>query len=236
MINDGMFPLTLEENNVLDEAWEFLFEFRKIDISLHRYRKTIIEKISSKYTIDEFITYEGIVDKLYWNLQHKLANIWLKKDCNKIPYALTFVTETNYTSENELNDIITQYINTSTYYRSFINKLVVVDYEDKKIYTKMQESSIGFCCKNYFNLLGTEIMSSRSLYEKIITNPLLIKTIKIPLPVYYFEMDYPFPNFSFCQYNINDINNENSKMIRKSRIYKMYYDKNAEKNWFKLFS
>ena len=59
----------------------------------------------------------------------------------------------------------------------------------------------------YFNLLGSAIMSSIQLYERILHEPNLIIVTNIPLPMYYHQLDYGFPNFSLCAYNINDINN-----------------------------
>jgi hypothetical protein len=228
------YPFTKDEIKNLIKAWTFFMEFRKIDLSLQHYRKELIRIISSKYTIDEFLFYEAIIDKLYWNLQEKLAKIWLNDPyIDTIPYSLTLSNAHPYLNTEQLRDIISDNLK-KDYYRSFINKLIIIDKTQNIVYTKDQESSIKFMGKNYFNLLGSAIMSSIQLYERILKEPHQIIFTKIPLPMYYHQLDYGFANFSLCAYNINDINTIEGKKYRLERIKKMYYLPNCENNWFKL--
>lgn len=227
------YPLKDDEINILKNAWDFYFEFKNDEISLHDYRHKLINKISQKYLIEDFLKYESIIDKLYWNLQFEIAKLILNKEIDTIPYSLTFVTETNFETDIELANIIENKTKT-IYYRSFINKLLIIDKNKKKVYTKDQESSISFFSHNYFNLLGASIMSSRELYELIMKNPNILKKMKIPLPSYYYQIDYGFPNFSLCNYNINDIRTKEGLQVRLDRIKKMFYSDKSEKYWFTI--
>ena len=223
----------IELDNLI-KAWNFFMEFRRIDLSLHHYRKELIKIISSKYTPEEFLLYEGIIDKLYWNLQQRLARIWLNDPyLNQVPYSLTLSKAEPYLNTTQYNYIVNESLK-KDFYRSFINKLVVVDKTNSLIYTKDQEGSSNIMGKNYFNLLGSAIMSSIQLYERILHEPHLIIVTNIPLPMYYHQLDYGFPNFSLCAYNINDINTKEGMSFRLYKIKKMYYEPNCENNWFKL--
>lgn len=236
MTTNLKYPLSEDEISILPKVWEFYLKFINNDILLNNYRKYTIKLISSEYSSNDFLRYEAVIDKLYWNLQHELAKIWINdENLIQIPYSLVLSNKTSYSSEKELGELINEKQLKTTYYRSFVNKLIIVDRKKKIIHAKKQESSIGMFNKNYFNLLGSQIMSSKQLYEKIIQEPNLIKTMKIPLPKYYHEIDYGFPNFSFCEYNINDVNDNDGRQTRLDRIIKMYYSgKDSEKNWFKL--
>lgn len=227
------YPLKDDELPILKDVWDFYFEFNNKEISLHDYRLKLINKISQKYAMEEFLKYESILDKLYWNLQFEIAKLILNKEIDTIPYSLTFTTETNFETDWELANVIESKTKT-IYYRSFINKLLVVDKHKKKVYTKDQESSISFFSHNYFNLLGASIMSSRELYELVMDNPNIIKKMKIPLPAYYYQIDYGFPNFSLCNYNINDVNTVEGSQVRLDRINKMFYSEKSEKYWFTI--
>jgi hypothetical protein len=230
------YRFTNDEINSLIKAWTFFMEFRRIDLSLHQYRKELIKIISSKYTPEEFLFYEGIIDKLYWNLQSRLARIWLQDPyLNEIPYSLTLSQAEPFLNTTQYNYIINENLKRD-FYRSFINKLIVIDKTTNIIYTKDQEGSSNVMGKNYFNLLGSAIMSSIQLYERILHEPHLIIMTNIPLPMYYHQLDYGFPNFSLCAYNINDINTNEGRMYRLNRIKKLYYEPNCENNWFKLIN
>ena len=212
----------------LIKAWNFFMEFRKVNLTLHQYRRELIQNISLKYKPEEFLFYEGIVDKLYWNLQSRLAKIWLNDPyLDSIPYSLSLTKAEPYLNQSQYDYIVNESLKRD-FYRSFINKLIVDDRTRHIIYTKDQEGSSTIMGKNYFNLLGSAIMSSIQLYERILHEPHLIIATNIPLPMYYHQLDYGFPNFSLIKPNVGSAN------WRKKKINYMYYDENSENNWFVL--
>ena len=90
------------------------------------------------------------------------------------------------------------------------------------------ENSSHIFDKNYFNLLTMYILKNKQLYDQVMENPSIIKTMTLKLPEYYYQYDYGFPNLNYCVYEFG------TEEQRKERIYKMYYADDAEKNWFKL--
>ena len=105
-----------------------------------------------------------------------------------------------------------------------------MDKQNKIIISKLMEGSSEIFCKNYFNLLSMTILFDRDLYEKIIRDSFDIKYLKIKLPEYYYQNDYPFPNLNSCIYICG---NKREKM---NRIKKMYFNTDGpiDKYWFKI--
>ncbi|ARF09592.1 hypothetical protein Indivirus_1_215 [Indivirus ILV1] len=200
-----------------EKVWKLLKIFSKPYVNITNHRNYLIKKIPKKFTIEEFYICEKIIDNMFWDLREKLGN---KTCCNFISY------ENSSDLDEKLYYI---YENIGTFYRSFINKLIIVDKENKKIYyKKMDGSSIIFNGSNKFNLLTLTILFNRELYENVMNGKLTKKEIKnIELPNYYYQLDYCFPNLNCCHYNIG------TKDDWIERIRKMYYNKNAE-YWYKL--
>ena len=115
----------------------------------------------------------------------------------------------------------------TTYYRSFINKILIHDKTTDRIITKPMEGSSDIFAKNNFNLETMTILNDKNLYEKIMSNPLSLRNHDIQVPEYYFQLDYPFPNLNFMTYSFGN------KEERINRINKMYYCDDC-KNWYKL--
>ncbi len=201
----------------LEKAWKLLKIFSKPYISISSYRNYLIKKIPKKFTIDEFYICEKIIDKLFWDLRKKLGDIG---ECYTI----------SYNNSSDLDDkLFYIYEDIGTFYRSFINKLIIVDKENKKIYyKKMDGSSIIFNGSNKFNLLTLTILFNRDLYEDVMNDKISKKEIKnIELPSYYYQLDYCFPNVNCCHYNLG------TKEEWLERIRKMYYTESSE-YWYKL--
>lgn len=199
-----------DENPDIKRAREFLKIFEPKYYSLNEYRKNIIKKIKKKYTIEEFYKYEMILDKMFWNIKNKQENEKIK-----------------YTTEKTLDEIILAYKKDNIYYRSFINKMFLIDDENKYIYIRATEGSLEGLKKNELNLIISKIFFDDNEYEKFIKNSNKIPE-KIKLPKYYYEFDYGFPNLNYSAYNIG------SKEYKIKKIQKMYYEKESEKNWYKL--
>lgn len=216
--NSLKYPLTESEYEKIDDVWDFIQNFKKFPLSLHKYRSSLIETIKNKYSNNEFYILEFITEKLFWNLRECTYKMFLtenQKDIND----LLELKEGSYT--DSLNNM---YNDNS--YRSFINKLILIDDIDNKYFYKKIEGSAEIFNQNKFNIYTSTTLFNRNLYELIMMNPKKIK--KIFIPKYYYEYDYPFPNLNFgrafCQ----------THNFRKERINRMYYDHNAEENWFKL--
>lgn len=210
--NNLRYKLNNNEYILLDKAWELIEVFKNGIITMHPHRNNLINMIRNKYTIDEFSELEKILEKLFWNLR------------SSINYENERLNITEYNLD-ELH-LVKNKLKEDIYYRSFVNKIINIDDKNKKIYYKKMEGSANILAKDYFNLLTGTILFDRNIYEQVMKKNLDTKDIK--LPEYYFQMDYGFPNLNLCCPLIG------SDKLRKKKIQKMFYDKNAENNWFKL--
>lgn len=247
------FPLSDEEYNNIDKVWNFIEEITVPYISFSDYRNYIIKTIRKKYDIEQFYFLENIANKLLWNLRWKLFpvlqnnnitideyNEFVKnnyENMNDIPNELLQIDKIYYIDNADLQKKINQNkLMEINYYRSFINKLLIVDNDKKIIHIKEMEGSSDIFSKNYFNLLSFTIFIKRKLYEKVMRNPFIIVKNRLKIPKYYHQMDYGFPNLNLCTYSFGD------KKCKLNRIKKMYYYENNNKNnknkkdnyWFKL--
>jgi hypothetical protein len=216
--NKLKFPLTDNEYNCLDKVYNFINDFNFMEYNLKTYRSKIINLIRKKYSINEFMYYEKIAEKLFWNLRYKTYMYFLNN---------YNIIKLQSGTLNEVNSLFHK----DNSYRSFINKLILIqdkNLQNKYFYKKMEGSSHIFN-KNKFNIITFCILHNRDLYEKIIKNPQEILSIKEP--TYYFQYDYPYPNLNYGKPFIQSNN------FRLKRIKKMYYDINTDKsenNWFTL--
>lgn len=242
------YPLTDYEYSLIDKVWEFASIFQKPFIFISDYRKYIITEIRKKYTVEEFYLNESILNKMFWNLRWLLFPLWYKPEMDRVEYkdfleaqpfygdyqtlpeSLLMCKQEKYNDENDLLDKLSANpLFDSTYYRSFINKLVIIDKLNKIIYTKPIEGSSDIFSKNYFNLMTMTILFDRKLYEEIMTDPYLAKEKKIQYSGYYYQYDYGFPNLNYCTYTFG------TDEDRRDRIRKMYFEgKPLGRYWFKL--
>lgn len=243
------YPLSEKEYKNIDKVWEFLEIFNDNYILTNSYRKKVINNIREKYTISEFYFYELILNKMFWNLRWLLVpyfmgnnqeilneeNNYMKIYANilKFPFPnelLNLEILKNYGNNNLKKILENGILNETNYYRSFINKLVIIDKIDNKIFIKPMEGSSKIFKKNFFNQLSSNILFNRQLYEKVMLTPNNINYKNIKLPKYYHEIDYPFPNLNFCTYKFG------TKKDYLKRIKKMYFlqDIKIDKYWFKL--
>lgn len=226
------YKLNNEEIELLDDVWEFIEILSTNFLYLSDTRNNIIKQIRIIYSPDEFFKLESIANKLLWNLRYVMHYIWTGQKDNTLPYHLTLCKTKLYSDNSErdkkLKKIKLKYA--GHYYRSFINKIIIVDKNNKKIYYKPMEGSSNIFQKNYFNLMTSSIMKDRHLYNIVMNNPKIIFKLNIPISQYYYQFDYLFPNLNFCDY---DIGSYDDKMDRIKKLY--YYDGNKiDKYWFKL--
>jgi len=236
------YPITDDEMKYYDDVWTFLELFKVNYIFVSDYRKNVIKSIISKYTAEEFLKYEDLLNKLFWNLRFIVAGIYLSN--NNVDLLSRWILTTDDISESlllcewiqikgSIDDIIkdNHIIRNERYshYRSFINKLVIVDRIRDRIWLKTMEGSSDIFAKNNFNLLTITILFNRDLYEDFMRDPFNRINREIPLSSYYFQHDYPFPNMNYCTYLFCD------KDERLNRIKKMYYSPNMDKRyWYKI--
>ena len=229
------FKLDKDEIDIIDDVWKFADLFNFTTYTLHEYRDKIIDIIQKNYTIKEFTVLELILEKLIWNLRWLIFPIVANNNIDLEDYKLMIQLDKipdKHLSINsyELDDygLVKDMLYESNYYRSFINKLMVVDRDNKKIYYKLQEGSMPIFSKNDLNMKTMLIMRNRSIYEKVMADPFIIRTIKFEEPLLYYQYDYPFPNINLC------CPFTNSMEERENRVKLMYFTDDCEKNWFKL--
>lgn len=218
------YPLTTDEYNKLDIVWQFIKKFKKQFVNISDYRYYIIDEIRNNYSPKQFYFYETVANKLFWNLRTKLQKLnYTSTNNNENSYILYDIK--SHTNKYELKNMLK-----TNYYRSFINKLIICDSDNKIAFIKEMEGSADIFKKNKFNLLTNMILFKRKLYEKIMIinnfSNILYETIK--LPEYYHQLDYGFPNINYCTYNCGNYN------FKMKRISKMYYDDKYDKNWYKI--
>ena len=242
------YPLTDNEYKLIDEVWEFLEIFAKEYIYVTNYRKSTINIIREKYTLEQFYIYECILNKIFWNLRWMLFPLWIYNNFTKKEYmnyvannygqsdeipscSLLLYDMVKYKNEQDMNNKIKDvYDKHMNFYRSFINKIIMVDKQKKCILIKPMEGSSNIFSKNYFNLLTFTIFFDRDLYEKTMNDPYNTKYSEIILSEYYYQYDYPFPNLNCCVYSFG------TKKDKMKRIELLYFNKNEpyDNNWFKI--
>lgn len=239
------FPLEENEYKEIQKVWDFLDFFKKDYVFFTDHRDYIIKSVQDNYSPNEFLFYENIANKLFWNLRWLLFPLFINQNINEkeynkiiednyddyleIPNCLILSKKINYENSEDMANKIREESLLNNYYRSFINKLIMVDKTKKIIHVKEMEGSSEIFSKNYFNLYTMSILFDKELYEEIMKNPFLIKNKKLQLPNYYHQMDYGFPNLNTCAFSIGS----NEEKI--NRILKMYYDASkSPKYWFKI--
>ncbi len=239
------YPISDKEYRNFNKVWNLINIYNKPFVSITDKRNYLIKNIRKNYTLDEFYLLENIIDKLFWNLRWIIFPLFIRKkiskseydliinkNCNKsckeIPNELLLCEKVKYTDDSDLNIKIKDiYLNNYTYYRSFINKILIIDNENKLVYHKKMEGSSTLFSKNLFNLYTMTVLLNRNSYEKVMEDPFNYQKLDIELPHYYYQYDYGFPNLNYCAFNIGN------KDYKLNRIRKMYYSKNAE-YWYKI--
>lgn len=183
--DDKLFPLTSDELKLIDNVWRFMGIFRRTTISKNQYREQLKNEIKSKYNLDEFLKYEKIVEKLYWNLFDVIISYIKFDDTLKI-----HSIDTNKINSN--NSIEKKILKRSTIGETTVKKSYIV--KNNKIIYK-------YNYPNDLDLLLFSIMINRSLYETIMSEPTKITLdylndlITEPYDNL-IEFDYGYPNFN----------------------------------------
>jgi len=156
----------------------------------------------------------------------------------EIPNSLLLCKKEKYTDKNLKNKLYNNNVlMQDNYYRSFINKLIIIDKKNKLLISKPLEGSSEIFSKNYFNLLTITILLKKKLYEKIMKYPYSVKYqkfIRKLLDSHYYQLDYGFPNLNYCVYTFG---NKKDRMTRIKKMYYLYPLKKIKKQarmWFEL--
>lgn len=239
------YPLTKEERSLVPEAWDLLRVFKKRFVFVSDYRNYLIKTVSSNYTVEKFYKLETVLNKMFWNLRWLLFPLWTNQYITReeyqdfvkegydnfetLPYSLLLCTHQKYPAGYTRRDIKNMLRNNDdTFYRSFINKLVLVDKSTNTIIIKPMEGSSDIFSKNYFNIMTFHILFSKSTYEAVMEEPFLVKSMSTLQPShFYYQFDYGFPNLNSCRYSIGTYED------KLDRIRKMYFTGGAE-YWFRL--
>lgn len=229
-INNSLaYPLNHTEYENINDVWEFIKIFNKPYIFITDYRNYLLKTIRDKYTIEQFHYLESIAEKMFWNLREKIVKLFAPVITNDL-----VICETIQYDDNNFNDTLDAVLNNiDTYYRSFINKLIIIDNRNKTIYCKKMEGSAKIFSESKFNLYTMTVFLNRHLYESIMNIEMdSVSSIddieaRVELSNYYYQHDYGFPNLNYCNYNIGDVN------YKINRIRKLYYFDNP-KYWYKL--
>lgn len=215
------YSLLETEYEIIDDVFHFINLFDFLNITLSEHRTNVINNVTkNNISENDFFIYEKIAEKLLWNLKKRTQFLY--------PELANCVTCTYDLTHDGLTSVLNKFYDDNSY-RSFVNKLVLIDDINKKVHHRMMEGSAPIFSKNEFNLRLWVSLRDRKIYEEIMNNP--IKITKIIIPEYYFNSDYALPNLNFGKPFIQ------SNEFRKERIKKMYYrgDTNeCQKNWFKL--
>lgn len=199
---------TQTKNSQQNKYWEFLDKFKFDKYNITEYRRALIDRLQ-KYSPDEFYENELMVEKMFWDLKGKTAYL--------------FDTDSSYNKYSTIDEALEKFYEDNSY-RSAINKQILITDDD--IYYKPFEGSSPILVQNEFNNYLWCAMQNPEIYNKVMNDPKSILILETPK--YYFQQDYGFPNLNTIKpfaYN---------ETRRRERIRRMYYDQNAEKNWFKL--
>jgi predicted transcriptional regulator len=208
-------PLIREELILIDKVWNFINDFKEETLTKSEYVNKIINKIKSIYSPIDFLVYELIVEKIYWNLFDVIVSKihvydHIKEHVNKD------------TVENEKKYIIRKLLKKSLIGKSSLRKAF--------IYSKKHNSFMyKYNYPNDLDLLLFSIMANRSTYETIMSNENItlyeINSLVVDSYNSVIEFDYPFPNF-------NTIKPFTSSMKeRMHNIKEMYFYTNASDFW-----
>jgi hypothetical protein len=235
-----MYKLLKNEIKELKNYWNFIkcfdieYEINKnyknLTNDVQCYRKILIHKIREKYTAEDFYKYETILNKLLWNLiEHLKFNIdkkLYKKSIKKyfVNEHIGIFSHKYFISNKYTGSPSYKYLVVNEYTGSFSHKMFLVD----------EKKGIKYYFKYYRNINTYDIinkifyiLSDKTLYKKIIKNKISINDIR-KVPIYYYPLDYPFPNINLLFYNEN---NENNWI---DRINKLYFNEtnNIDKGWY----
>lgn len=202
--------LSKEEIFLIDKVWIFIGEFKEVSLTKSIYIHNIIQKIKSIYTPVDFLIYETIAEKLYWNLFNVIVD--------KI-YVYDTIRENHKINKSQT---LHKLLKDSLIGKSSLRKAYVYN---KKHHSYMYKYNYP----NDLDLLLFSIMVNRSTYETIMSNSdITLDEINNLIPNPYnstIEFDYPFPNLNTIKpfsYSIKE---------RIANINNLYYSNNPYDNW-----
>lgn len=201
--------LSNHEIYLIDKVWKFINSFKEEVLTKSEYISLIINKIKFNYSAIDFFIYETIVEKMYWNLFYVIVDKVYVGDKIKENFKITQTQVFRNLLKNSL-------IGKSSLRKAFVH--------NKKHHSYMYK----YDYPNTLDLILFQIMSNRSTYETILSNPdLTLDEINSLVEPYQseIEFDYPFPNLNTIKPFVY------SSKERLSNIKKYYYSTNSEQFW-----
>lgn len=203
-------PLSKEEIFLIDKVWIFINEFKEVSLTKSLYINKIIQSIKKLYSPVDFLIYETITEKLYWNAFNVIVDKIYVYDTIKENYKIN--------KSQTLHKLLKE----SLIGKSSLRKAYIYN---KKHHSYMYKYNYP----NDLDLLLFSMMINRSTYETILSNPnITLDEINNLIPNQYnsiIEFDYPFPNLNTIKpfsYSMKE---------RLANINNLYYATNARENW-----
>lgn len=180
--------------NVFYNIFESKDSFFKDDKILgpYKYRNYVIKMIRNKYNPEEFYYYEKILNNMFWKLKKNLK-----------PFVET--DKTRYTIYKKKQEIDSKLVD-----RSYSLSFNQYREETQKYYCLHRTSHLDNLCMN--------IITNKEDYELYNKKPELIKKYDFEkILIFYYDLNYPFPN-------VNPMfKNKNNKKLWLKKIKSMYY-------------
>jgi len=204
-----LYVLSENELSLVDKMWEFISVFRISSHTRAEYRYIVMKEIRKKYTVDDFLILELIVEKIYWNLLN-ILNIRLGLD------SVTHIKKISKSDKIKQKNKILQRSSVS---ESSVRKSFIMS-GNKIIYKYNYPDDV--------DLIMGSIMVNRSIYQTLMSNPDDIRLSALDIEPYHniVEFDYSYPNLNTLVPFLLD------KEQRIKNIKKMYYQTDNSYNWF----
>lgn len=219
---DLKFQFDNDEYEYIEKSWDIIKSMKYNGEPIYKYRSGLIENLSSDMTISDFLKCEKIIEKLYWNMKHILKNIIGLSDNSSYDIF-------DYNENSNIFLIKDSIISKKNYYESYINKMIIIDDKESKIYVKNTDYPFYNTTKNKLESVSQYIMNNRSTYESIIQNHdnfyQLIDENNISEILFF---DYGFPNLNTIKPFVS------SDKFRRKKMYEMYYGINPSCKWSEI--
>jgi len=204
------YSLTYDEIKIIDNIWILIMMLRHSKFTKIQYRMYIKHNIKHNYDIDTFYKYEYIIEKLYWNLAFVMKKILSDIDIHNAYHKVSVKSKQDIELHTNMimkrNPLLTE---------GTKHKFIIYDDKDKLLMYKT-------VYPNSFDIIVSSVMTDRSIYETIMSDPknITIEKINTMILNYYdnpIEFDYGYPNLNTIAPYIQ------SKKTKYDNIYNSFY-------------
>lgn len=203
-----------DEINSINDAWNLLDNFKRMELTLFEYRKRIIKYVQMNYDLEKFLKIESIIEKIYWNMKSIIDE----------EFNLNLNNESQIIKCKNIEEAKERAYGLYHFRRSYINKIILIDDIDNSVYINK-----AFLLNTEEHRLVDRIISNRSAYETfMIDNKKGLELAQSLDRVY--DTTYAFPNLNSSLYNIGSLE------LKRRRIKKLFYSDEEGEYWFKLIT